>query len=650
MPNDVTKTPSWLADVVWDLETNGLLHTVSKIHCGVIINRRTREVHRYGPHQIAELYEQLAKYRDLGFSIAGHNAIKYDIPVSHKLIPDFFIPKDQVVDTLVLSRLIWPDIKENDLPLLKSKRLPGKLWGKHSLKAWGYRLGVLKGEYGEQEDAWEVFTPEMLDYCEQDCWVTVALLELIERKAATPTSIWIEHQMAFLMAQQERNGFPFNEAAATELYVALTKRRTEIEGRLSEWFPPWQVDLGEFIPKVNNAKMGYVKGVPIRRYKEMVFNPGSRDHIAERLMTLFGWEPTVFTDGGKPQVDEDVLKGLPYPPIADLNEYLMIQKRISMLADGNSAWLKLVTNGKLHGTVITNGTVTGRATHAYPNVAQTPASKSPYGKECRALFGAPDGWYLVGSDTSGLELRCLGHFMAKFDDGAYINVLLTGDVHTLNQNAAGLPTRDNAKTFIYGYLYGAGDEKIGQIVGAGAERGKQLKSDFLKKTPALAALKDAITMGMIQRSKDASVQRWLHEEYKPAAAKGKYPKPPYPIIQRAYRNAYIVGLDGRNIPIRSAHSALNTLLQSAGALICKLWLIYLDEELERRGYKHGWDGDYAFCAWVHDEAQIAARTEEIAKVIAELAPQMAAKAGEFFNFRCPITGESKIGRNWAETH
>lgn len=606
-----------LADIVFDTETDGFLDAVTVIHCAVIFNRRDQSEHRYGPDQIAQFYADMQDHLDMGLVVAAHNGIKYDVPVMDKLgnlygHPGFFVNTDQMRDTLTLSRLTWPDIKENDTVLLKRKTLPGKLWGSHSLKAWGYRLGVLKGEYGEQENAWAVFTPEMLDYCAQDVVVTVKLLEAIEKKMPSLQAVKLEHEVAWLIAKQERNGFPFNEVKARELYMLLVKKRTEIENRLRDWFPPWTVDLPDFTPKVNSKKYGYVKGVPVKKWKDMVFNPGSRDHIAERLVTLFGWEPTEFTEGGKPKVDEDTLEGLPYQPVKDLIEYLMIQKRIGMVGDGDNAWLKLVKNGKLHGSVNTGGTVTGRATHSYPNVSQVPASKSPYGKECRALFTAPDGWVLVGADASGLELRCLAHFMAKWDNGAYIKALLEGDIHTTNQVAAGLPTRDNAKTFIYGYLYGAGDAKIGKIVNGTEAHGKRLKAKFLASLPALKYLKDAVEV--------------------------------------AAKRGYIIGLDGRHIPIRSAHAALNSLLQSAGALICKQWLVFLDEELRSLGLKHGWEGDYAQVCWSHDEVQMACRTPEIASMVSSAATRMVPKTGDHFNFRCPLAGEAKTGTNWAETH
>src|SRR5690606_31621074 len=184
----------------------------------------------------------------------------------------------------------------------------------------------------------------------------------------------------------------------------------------------------------------------------------SRTHIYKRLKDKYNWKPKEFTEKGTPKVSEEVLESLPYPEAELLNEYLMIQKRISQLAEGHSAWLKMVRpDGRIYGSVITNGAVTGRMTHNSPNLAQVPAVNVPYGKECRSLFTVPDDRVLVGADASGLELRCLAHYMARFDKGAYARELLEGDIHTANQKAAGLPTRDNAKTFIYAFLYGAGD-------------------------------------------------------------------------------------------------------------------------------------------------------------------------------------------------
>lgn len=594
---------------IFDIETNGLYEDVTKIHCLVIKDLPFNKVETYTGDKIEDGLRELMKIDAQGEFLVGHNVIKYDIPVIQKLYPWFKVRQYNVLDTLVLSRLIHTNIKDSDAKLLKLEKLPGKLFGSHSLAAWGHRLGNYKGDY---DGGWETFSQEMLDYCVQDVEVTAHLFSDLTAANYPQMAIDLEHQVAWLMAQQERNGFHFNEKAAAELYAVLSKRRGELDQELRDYFGSWIVKLPDFIPKRDNKTMGYKAGVPVPKSKEVMFNPSSRDHIANRLQVLYGWEPTVFTDSGKPQVDEVILSKLDYPPCKLLTEYLLIQKRISQLAEGDQAWMKLSKGGKIHGSVNTNGAVTGRATHAYPNISQVPAGRAPYGKECRSLFGVPSGWTLVGADASGLELRCLAHYMAKYDGGSYGKVLLEGDIHTENQMAAGLNSRDQAKTFIYGFLYGAGDAKIGSIVGGNSSDGKRLKTKFLRSLPALGRLTEAVA--------------------------------------EACKKGFLVGLDGRKLHVRSAHSALNTLLQSAGALVCKKWLVILEEELQAAGLKHGWDGDYAFCAWSHDEVQIACRDSNIATTVANLATSCVSKAGEYFSFRCPLAGEAKMGVTWYETH
>lgn len=597
--------------LIFDLETDGLLDEVTKIHCLVI--KDTEIDHVYicsGEKDIKDGLELLMEKTRFHHVISGHNIIKYDIPVIQKLYPWFTVDPSKVFDTLVATRLIWANIKDNDNILLKENRLPGKLYGSHSLEAWGYRLGNYKGDY---KGGWETFTQEMLDYCIQDVEVTSALYEKIVGKNYSQQALELEHQVAWLMAKQERNGFHFDMKKASDLLSRLVQRRGELERELKDYFGSWVIQLPPFVPKVNNKTRGYVRGVPVEKTKTVEFNPSSRDHIADRLMTLYGWKPTVFTEGGKPQVDEVILGELDYPPCKLLTEYLTVQKRISQLFEGGQAWMKCEKQGRIHGSINTNGAVTGRATHSYPNISQVPSSGSAYGRDCRELFTVPDGWTLVGADASGLELRCLAHYMAKYDGGKYGEVLLNGDIHTENQKAAGLSTRAQAKTFIYGFLYGAGDAKVGSIVGGTSGDGRKLKEKFLRSLPALKRLTEA--------------------------------------VREASGRGFLVGLDGRKLHVRSSHAALNTLLQSAGAIVCKKWLVLLNDQLQNTlGYKHGWDGDYAFCAWSHDEVQIACRNKDIAANVMALATDCVTQAGEHFGFRCPLAGEAKWGTSWADTH
>lgn len=608
--------------LVSDFETDGLLDTVTKIHCLTIYKffPETLTFEFHGDYNTDEgtvrngLVE-LWNFAHFGGDVVFHNGIKYDHPVLKKLHPDLAFPVERVIDTMVLSRLVYSSLDLVDSNLLKRGILPGKLFGQHSLKAWGYRLGELKGNYAaETEDAWAKYTPEMGMYCNQDVKVTCKLLAKIYEKQYSPTAIQLEHEAARLMAQQERNGFPFNETKAAGLYVELLEKREELERKLKESFGSWTVKLPDFVPKRDNKKMGYVKGVPVPRSKVIDFNPSSRDHIANRLTALYGWVPKDFSETGKPKIDDEVLSKLTYPEAPMLTEYLLVDKRIAQLAEGNQAWLKVSKQGKIHGSVNPNGAVTGRATHAYPNVAQVPSCAAPYGSQCRELFGADNvGWVQAGIDASGLELRCLAHFMGRWDDGAYGQVILNGDIHTENQKAAGLPTRNNAKTFIYAFLYGAGDEKIGSIVGGGKAEGSKLKRKFMQSLPALGSLVDTVKA-------------------------------------TARKQGFLKGLDGRKLHVRSEHSALNTLLQSAGALICKKWIVVLEQRMLALGYKHGWDGDFCYLAWVHDEVQLACRTHEIAEIAVREA-QLAMKDTEaFFNFRCPLDTEGKIGANWKDCH
>jgi DNA polymerase I-like protein with 3'-5' exonuclease and polymerase domains len=429
----------------------------------------------------------------------------------------------------------------------------------------------------------------MIDYCIQDVAVTEAVHQQLvkDMKDFAPECIELEHKVQFAVQQQERNGWVLDQQLANELCATFKEGMNAIEAELQEMFPP-------IVEERYSDKTG-------KRLKDKVtvFNVGSRQQVAERLATKGAtWKDT--TPSGKPVVDEKTLKENGHVPEAGkVLEYLTLQKRYAQV----HSWLEAVKeDGRVHGRVISNGAVTGRMTHQSPNMAQVPASHSPYGHECRSCWTVPEGKKLVGFDASGLELRMLAHYM---DDKEFTNVLLTEDIHTRNQMAAGLETRPQAKTFIYAFLYGAGDAKIGNIVGGSARDGADLKQRFLRNTPALESLRERVA--------------------------------------RASQRGYLRGLDGRRLRVRSEHAALNTLLQAAGAIVMKKALVILDD------YAQQWKLNYKFIGNIHDEIQSEV-AEEQADKFGWLAVECLKASGVQFNLRCPLDGEYKIGTTWAETH
>ena len=506
-----------------------------------------------------------------GEEVCAHNLIGFDAPVLRK-VWGVTIPVSKAVDTLIMSRLMNPQIE-----------------GGHSLKAWGKRLGNDKMDF-DTEDFDGGLTDEMIEYCKRDVEVLAQLHGFLEtqfKQWDNPKQpLELEHKVAMYMAQQERNGFLLNQRLCSELLAEMRQRMLDITIELQEVFPP-------LVHERWSEKTG-------KRLKDRVeeFNVGSRKQIASRLQSL-GVEFSKKTEKGNIIVDETVLKSINRPEAQLIAEYLMLQKRVGML----DSWMDhLKDDGRVHGRVISNGAVTGRMTHQSPNMGQITSVKSEYGKESRQCWTVPKGYKLVGTDLSGIELRCLAHYMR---DEKYTNELLEGDIHTANQQAAGLETRDQAKTFIYALLYGAGPAKIGGIVGGSANQGKILIDKFMRNMPSI---------------------RKLMEKVKKFAAKG-----------------YVPALDGRRIIIRSDHAALNSLLQSAGAVIAKQWCVEAHKLLKKNKI------DYKQVAFVHDEIQLEVR-EDQAERAAQLMVQAAAVAGKALNFRVPVDAEAKIGDNWYETH
>ena len=603
----------------FDIETDGLEATKVHCICAMLDNDETT-VYNFIGGEANGLFRKWLASENVD-TLIGHNIINFDVPVLRSITGmDWSF---RLRDTLVLSRLHNPSLD-----------------GGHSLRAWGERLGDYKDDY---QGGWEEYSHDMLIYCQQDVRVTKSLYNHFVKHLTFSEAVNLEHTTAEIIKQQTDNGMILNEERAYELLAEMKEKVLDIEDEVHERFKPLPVWVDLPHPK---DKMKNKDGSISKRYQAQLdkgahfydeldaegdpaiakcevkqcawgyfeypeFNLGSRQQIAKYLQH-FGWKPKAFTEKGNPIVDEKVLKTVKIPEAQLIVDYLTITKRVAMV----KSWVEAIDErtGRVHGKVNPCGAVTGRMTHSKPNCAQVPATRhgkdgkvlwgfeGGYGADCRDLWTVPKDYKLVGCDASGLELRMLAHYM---NDDKYTNEILNGDIHSANQKSAGLQTRDQAKTFIYAFLYGAGDVKIGEVAGGGAKRGRILKKNFLDNTPALKQLREKVS--------ESSGKGW------------------------------VTGLDGRKLHIRSQHSALNTLLQSAGAVIMKKALVLLDS------YARQYDLDYKFVLNVHDEFQCEVR-EDQADFFGGLAVGSIIQAGKSFKLNCPLDGEYKVGETWQQTH
>lgn len=671
--------------LLFDTESNGFLKTATNIHCIADVDVDTEDRADFKPDQIGQAIERL----DKADVLIGHNIQRHDIPLITKL--HGWKPRPGVIirDTMICARVIRPNVKDTDKALIHAGKMPGgkDYQGKHTIAAWGYRLDVHKGDYAKVKEAqaranglvdpndilqfvWGSWNDEMHRYMIQDCETNLALWRYLKVDTYSLDAIELEHRIARICDLMETAGVPFNVEAGAKLEGDLKQRQWEIETQLTErfgfWYAPISPDPAKstFTPKRDNAKAGYVAGAPCTKLKLVQFNPGSRDHIAKVLLAR-GWQPTEFTDGGKPAINDETVEAIvaAFPEFDGIGEYLMLDKRLGQLAGGKNSWLKHVDDrGLIHGGINPMGTTTSRAAHMLPNLGQVPKVASPYGAECRSLFYAPEGWEIVGADQQGLELRGLAHYLHPLDDGKYAIVVLDGDPHWLHAQIMGLADgprdkhsklhtivrEDGSKRFIYAYIYGCWDEKAGEIIyicllnarrnggpegaalytkffgddGVPGKRklikvGNKVRSSFLDRLDGFSKLKDRlqhnITVG----------EGWIR------------------------------ALDGRMIPIRSEHSALNFLIQSAGAIICKRWVCDSFDALQAAGlrydFENPWNGDFVFGLWVHDEIQVWVR-KGLGEKVAAILKATAAKAGEAYGFRVRLDGDAKVGKTWKDTH
>jgi DNA polymerase I len=655
---------------LFDLETDGFVATATTVHCASIRDVDTKEHWSYGPDQINEALVKLSEADVL----IGHNIQRFDVPMLKKLFN--WDPKAGVAirDTMIIARVKFPNVKDTDGDLVRAGKMPaGKQYqGKHSLGAWGYRLGEHKGDYAQLRQAealaagitdpkalaryvWGTYTKEMHEYMDQDTATNLKLWEHLDPDNYSIAAIELEHRIAIVCHAMEQAGVPFDIEKAKALHVELITEKAKIEDELVRQFGSWEVPTELLVPKRDNKTLGYKKGVPVQKYKTVTFNPGSRDNIAKVLKDR-GWKPKKFTDGGKAQFDEEVLQSVvaEFPEMAGIDRYLMLDKRLSQLADGKQAWLTAVQeDGRIHGVINPMGTTTSRASHFLPNLGQVPNMASPYGPECRELFYAPKGWKFLGADMSGLELRALAHYLAPLDGGKYMGIVTAGDVHWLHAQVMGLVEgerdknnelhtlirEDGSKRFIYAYIYGAWDDMCGTIIhdalvkakrlgpegsnlyqkffgdGPGEHslrnQGRKVRANFLKRIDGFEKLKERI---------DHQVERF----------------------------GWLYALDERKVPTRSAHSALNFLIQSCGSILCKRWACDVFDDLCSK-YRLGPDGDFQLVLWVHDELQLLVR-EGLEKEIGDIVVKHARASGETYGFRVPLNSEYKVGSNWSDTH
>ena len=601
--------------LVFDIEANGLLkHQLTEhikdeatvIWCIVAaeIKDSGYVIHKFKPDKIKEGIEFL-KSAD---TLIGHNIIGFDIPAIKKLHSVDLYDHCNIVDTLTLSQLCNPSRDKG-----------------HSLKAWGGKLNFSKDEH---ED-FTSFSEEMLEYCVTDVRLNKKVYDLLLKESGSfsKESIKLEHETRKIICTQIENGFAFDYKKATILLAELTQRKAEVESLVKETFKPKETEHiillnvkenklkdGSYSKKTGYNHLTKKKTNLTQEEKEIVktgcvtsltrkliteFNLGSRKQIGEYLIE-FGWKPNRFTPTGQPIVDEATLEKVKHISEAKLiAEFLLLQKRIAQV----QSWIDSVKdNGRIHGNVISNGAITGRMTHYNPNTGQIPSTRKPYGKTCRECWTVDKGNVLLGIDASGLELRMLAHYMK---DKEYTHEIINGDIHTSNQKLARLKSRDQAKTFTYALMYGAGDAKLGSVVGGTKRDGKKSRQYFFDNQPSFKSLRDRVTR---------------------VATKG-----------------YLKGLDGRKIFIRNQHSSLNTLLQGAGAIVMKKALVLFDKHLKEAGLQ------YKFVANIHDEWQVEV-PKETADLIGAIGVRSIIEAGTYFNMNCPLDGEYQTGGNWSETH
>lgn len=592
---------------VIDIEANGLLHDATQIWCIVALDLEADLYHKYTYHDNFNGFKEL--YENPENTFIAHNGIGYDFPVIKRLL-GLELSWKRMYDTLLISRMLHADRPQG-----------------HSLASYGQEFGTSKLDFKD----FDKYSEEMLTYCTQDVRINGMVWERYEPYLEKyKQAIDIDREFAYYISLQEENGFTLDVEFATHYAAELESEREEYVAKIRQLAPPVKVKSPSYTKAYKEGRVleesdksyTYItektQVIKSADFKYEPFNPNSRQQIAEHFFTKYDWKPDLFTEKGAPDLSEKVLKTLPFEEAELLCQVIRRTKQLGMIRDGNAAWLKaLRADNKVHGAVMVNGAVGGRCTHNSPNLAQCDRKDL----RMRQCWIPKPGWGLVGADASGLELRLLAHYLANWDKGAYVHTILNADIHDYNREIMGLNKRDTAKTAIYGLIYGAGNEKLGKIV--------------------MADIDQPTTNTRVQMRLGGQVRNKIKDDlvgYKELLA----------LIENTLsKRPFLVGIDGRPLKPRNDYSALNLLLQSAGASVMKKALNNFMRKCRFLGLKHG--VDFGLCVNVHDEVQIESPLDKLDQYGTMFVDSIKTVTHQF-KLNCPLDGEYKKGSNWSETH
>jgi DNA polymerase I-like protein with 3'-5' exonuclease and polymerase domains len=603
-------------------------------------------------------------------SWVGHNAINYDTRVLEKILKVNPIPVKQIEDTMIYSQITQPN-RQGGHSLkswgMRFEDFKGD-WTDFSVFDWGmvdyclqdlrvteklykYMLNNTKG-FSKFSVRVEHMIRRILDEMQDNGFA-------FDEERAHKLYAEIKDKCT-KMEDAIKKDFPPEKVYYKKLYPRLTAKGVmhAVDKRTLENCH-WDKEVDEF-------------GVDYYHlYTMEEFNPRSTTQIVERMNKL-GWKPVVFNDPtakkleeartkgideadvkGSPQVCEENFKTLPEeaPESAkNLAQWFLYDKRLQKFDE----WFRELNpkTGCIHGKVFGCGAHTHRMTHRNPNTANiskvaTKKVKNEQGVEDEILVWGVEGDYstdmracfvtrdklkrrLVGVDLAGIQLRAFAHYA---NDKEYTEQILSGDIHSHNREilkklaAQAIETlglkpedvvfltkdpkgqRNISKTFIYGYLFGAGNKKVGEILGfpelMQMDGGKLIKEGFVKSISGLDQFKK-------------NIRKWV-------------------------KQGYMVALDGRLINLPSEHIALSVALQSFEAVVMKYAMILSYKKFKEENL------DALFVSVVHDELQMDVKLEQCQRVI-EIVVESMEEAGRFFKSNVPITGEGHIGLSWADSH